>query len=74
MSAIIRFAWGEQDEHCGRHDDVENDHDDQTRSTKPMAKAPPRMLISYRAPAILASWRVEASLAVSITSLASWSG
>ena len=43
MSAIIRFAWGEQDEHCGRHDDVENDHDDQTRSTESEQRLDARM-------------------------------
>src|SRR3954447_20063892 len=35
--------------------------------TTVMAKAPPTMLIRYRAPAILASWRGEAAVTESIT-------
>jgi hypothetical protein len=37
--------------------------------TKPMAKAPPTMLIKYKAPAILASWRGEAPATESIMQL-----
>ena len=37
--------------------------------TKPMAKAPPTMLIKYKAPAILASWRGEAPVTEPIMQL-----
>jgi hypothetical protein len=37
--------------------------------TKPIAKAPPTMLIKYKPPAILASWRGERSVTESIMQL-----